>query len=258
MTDEIKQLIEVVRHLRSENGCPWDRAQTHSSIRRCLIEEAGEFLDAVEAADYEGMQEELGDLLLQVVLHAQMADEAGHFDFQAVAGCEKEKLLRRHPHVFGTATAGTAAEARHRWEQSKVGEAGAQSRRQSAMDGVPRSLPALARAAKALQKAEKSGFAWPSQEAVLDKVDEELAEVKAALQSGDAEAIRAELGDLLLAVTSLCHAQKIEAEEALQEAIRTFMQRFRKMEEEGGKQGKKLGELSETELVRLWRWAKDE
>lgn len=258
MHDEMSQLIEVVRQLRSENGCPWDRAQTHLSIRRCLIEEAGEFLDAVEAADVEGMREELGDLLLQVVLHAQMAAEAGHFDIQGVAGSEKEKLLRRHPHVFGQVRADDAAAALHSWEQSKLGEAGAQSRRQSVMDGVPRSLPALARAAKALHKAEKCGFAWPSEAAVLDKVDEELAEVKAALRSGDAAAARAELGDLLLAVTSLCRWHKIEAEEALQEATGTFMRRFRQVEAECSRLGRSPGELTGDELGRLWDRAKAE
>ncbi len=254
---EMERFAGIVRQLRSENGCPWDKVQTHRSLRRCLVEEAGEFLDAVENDDFEGMQEELGDLLLQVVLHAQIASEEGKFTLEDVARGECEKLLRRHPHVFAGEKAASAAEALKSWERSKIGEAGSQQKRLSLMDGVPRSVPALSRAQKTLSKAGKSGFEWNSVVEVLEKIEEELQEVKDALREGDPVHLEEELGDLLFTVVNLCRWQKIEAEESLQQAIGKFISRFCRLEGEALQQGKSLEQLSATELKSLWEKAKN-
>ena len=253
---EIDRFVEIVRQLRSDNGCPWDKAQTHLSLRRCLVEEAGEFLDAVEEGDFEGMREELGDLLLQVVLHSQLASEAGKFTFADVANEECEKLLRRHPHVFADKKVSSASEALRSWESSKLDEPGRQQKRLSAMDGLPRSLPALSRAQKALSKACKSGFEWESMAAIVEKVKEELAEVEEACQDGKRMHLEEEIGDLLFSIVSLCQWQKIEAEEALQKAIGKFSTRFRAVEGAALQQEKKLTQLTSAELKNLWEKSK--
>ncbi len=253
---EMERFAGIIRQLRSENGCPWDKAQTHRSLRRCLVEEAGEFLDAVENDDFEGMQEELGDLLLQVVLHAQIAAEEGKFTLEDVARAESEKLLRRHPHVFAGQTVTSAAEALKSWERSKIGEAGSQEKRLSVMDGVPRSLPALSRAQKTLSKAGKSGFEWNSVAEVVEKIEEELQEVKEAIAEGNPLHLEEELGDLLFTVVSLCRWQKIEAEESLQQATGKFIKRYRLMEEDVRQQKKSIEQCSSLELKKLWEKAK--
>lgn len=250
--NEMERFAGIVRQLRAENGCPWDRAQTHRSLRRCLVEEAGEFLDAVENDDFEGMQEELGDLLLQVVLHAQIASEEGKFTLEDIARAECEKLLRRHPHVFAGQKAATAAEALKSWERSKIGETGSQQKRLSAMDGVPRSVPALSRAQKTLNKAAKSGFEWSSVDEVVAKIEEELQEVKEALKEESPAHLEEELGDLLFTVVNLCRWKKIEAEESLQQAVGKFMSRFRRLESAARLQGKMLSDFSAMELKGLW------
>lgn len=255
--DEIDKFVAIVQQLRAEDGCPWDRAQTHLSLRRCLVEEAGEFLDAVEEGDYEGMQEELGDLLLQVVLHAQIADEQGKFSLQDVARAENAKLLRRHPHVFADQRANSPGEALQHWERSKAAEPEHSERRPSAMDGIPRSIPGLSRAQKTLSRASKGGFEWSALFDVLAKVEEELSEVKEALEKGAPAQVREELGDLLFTVVNLCRWQNVEAEEAMQEATGKFMRRMRVVEELASEQQKALRDCSLTELSCCWQAAKD-
>ncbi|MFA6928709.1 MAG: nucleoside triphosphate pyrophosphohydrolase [Lentisphaeria bacterium] len=254
---EIERFVGIVQQLRSEHGCPWDKAQTHRSLRRCLVEEAGEFLDAVEDSDTEAMQEELGDLLLQVVLHAQIASEEGVFTLEDVAREECEKLLRRHPHVFADHKVASPEEALKSWEKSKIGEAGSQQKRLSLMDGVPRSVPALSRAQKTLNKAGKNGFEWSSIADVVGKIDEELQEVKEALAEGDRKHLEEEVGDLLFTIVNLCRWQQFEAEEALQQAVGKFMRRFRMLEESARSRGKTLEQHSSRELQLLWEDAKN-
>lgn len=254
---EFLRLTEIVRRLRQPDGCPWDRAQTHESIRKNLVEETGEFLDALEDGNLEGIREELGDILLQVVFHAQMGAEAGEYTMEEICREEADKLIRRHPHVFGTAAkASSAKDALGSWERSKVGEAGEQSRRVSALDGVPRSMPGLSRAQKTLVKASRKGFRWQSDRDALAKVEEELSETKEALAQGDKAAFAREAGDLLFAVTSLCQTQDVEAEEALHNAIARFHRRFRSMEAETKAAGHSLGKNSPREWLRLWEKAK--
>ncbi len=254
---EFLRLTEIVRRLRQPDGCPWDRVQTHESIQKNLVEETGEFLDALEDGNLEGIREELGDILLQVVFHAQMGAEAGEYTMEEICREEADKLLRRHPHVFGKAAkASNAKDALGSWERSKMGEAGEQSRRTSALDGVPRSMPGLSRAQKTLVKASRKGFRWQSGRDALAKVDEELSEAKEALAQGDKAAFAREAGDLLFAVTSLCQTQDVEAEEALHNAIARFHKRFRSMEAETKAAGHSLEENSPQEWIRLWKKAK--
>lgn len=254
MNEEVTKLVEIVRRLRAPGGCPWDRAQTHDSIKKNLVEECGEFLDAVEEHDLAEMREELGDLLLQVVLHCQIADEAGHFNLEEVAREEADKLIRRHEHVFGARHAGDAAEALKIWENSKRHEGGAQARRHSVMDGVPRAMPGLARCQKALAKAAKNGFEWADVNGAAGKVEEEWNEVKEAIRSGDHAQIAEELGDLLCAAVKLCAMEHLEAEELMHRATLKFIRRFQAMEHMA--KGN-LKELTAEQWRCLWEAAKD-
>lgn len=254
---ELRRFVEIVKQLRSEHGCPWDKAQTHLSLRRCLVEECGEFLDALEEDDVAGMREELGDLLLQVVLHAQIAAEADNFDLEDVAGDACKKLLRRHPHVFAQEKADSPEQALLNWEKRKLEEPDKKKQRSSAMDGVPRSMPALARAQKTLGKAVKNGFQWQKQEQILDKIDEELGELKLALQKNQGAAVQEELGDLLFSLVSLSAWQGFEAEEAMQAAVAKFMRRFRNMEKSLKDTNQRLIDCRPDELLKLWQEQKN-
>lgn len=256
-TSEFQRLVDVVRRLREPDGCPWDRAQTHDSIKKNLVEESGEFLDALEDRNLEGMREELGDLMLQVVLHAQIAAEAGEFTIEEILKEESDKLIRRHPHVFGETHANNADEALKSWENSKVGEAGEQSRRTSVMDGVPRSMPGLSRAQKALVKAARNGFDWPTEKEALAKIDEELAETKEAIAEGDEKHIAEEAGDLLFTIVNLCRKHNLESEELLHASIAKFIRRFQYMEKATAQKGEILKENSIEEWNRLWKEAKN-
>ncbi|MBN2450881.1 MAG: nucleoside triphosphate pyrophosphohydrolase [Lentisphaeria bacterium] len=252
--DYVQELVGIMGRLRGEGGCPWDREQTHASLKRYLIEEAGELLDAIDDGDDAGMVDELGDLLLQLVFHCQIAGEEGRFDFQDAARSECEKMIRRHPHVFGDRRAPHAEAVIDQWEVIKREEKGGRGD-PSAVDGVPRSLPALHRAQKMLHKAGRSGFEWPDLGAVLEKVHEELAEVQAALAAGDPQTVREELGDLLLAVVNVCRWRRIEAEDALQQAVRKFESRFRRLEAMLAAEGKAMDRCTPGELLARWRVA---
>lgn len=255
---ELNRLIEVVARLRSPvNGCPWDSVQTNMSIRRYLIEEVGEYLDALEAGDDYAVKDELGDLLLQIVLNSQIAADEGRFNIQDVAKSEADKMIRRHPHVFGESSASTEEEYRRQWESIKHTEHGYRERK-SAIDGVPRSVPALARAQKMLSKASRAGFEWPSVKEALGKVDEELAEVHEAVEKGDSDAISEELGDLLFAIVKVCGLQDIQAEEILQSAIGKFSRRFRAMETNLLAEGvENMLSLSIEQKIAAWKKAKE-
>ena len=257
--DQICRLLDIIARLRDPvRGCPWDRVQTHLSLRRFLLEETAEYLDALEAGDPEAMCDELGDILLQVVLNAQIAAENGLFTMADVAQSEADKMLRRHPHVFAVdAPAAPASETalRRQWDDIKQREqAGRQPR--SALDGVPRSLPALARAQKTLTKAGQVGFEWPDFAAALAKVDEELAEVRAAAAGGDRDALAEELGDLLFTVVNLCRWQQLQAEDVLQDAIAKFRRRFSCLEKALAEQGQSPATSTREELLQAWKAAK--
>lgn len=230
----MNELLDIMRRLRDpEHGCPWDVEQNFATIAPYTIEEAYEVADAIQREDFTDLEDELGDLLLQVVFHSQMADEAGLFSFKDVAGGISEKLVRRHPHVFGDQDAQHADEVMDIWEAEKAREREGKGD-QSLMDGVTAGLPELLRAHKLQKKAAKAGFDWPDAEPVLDKLDEEMDEIRDAMESGDADALREEVGDLLFAVVNLARKLKVDSGRALREANAKFEQRFRAMEQESG------------------------
>ncbi|NMA98966.1 MAG: nucleoside triphosphate pyrophosphohydrolase [Phyllobacteriaceae bacterium] len=233
---DIARLIEIMAALRNpDGGCPWDLEQDFRSIRHYTIEEAYEVADAIEREDFGDLREELGDLLLQPIYHAQMASEAGHFDIGDVIYSITDKLIRRHPHVFGDTEAGNSAASEQRWEAIKAQERAAKAARKgdeepSILDDVPQVLPALARAEKLTKRVAKVGFDWPDLPAVREKITEELAEVAEAEASGDADALREEIGDLLFAVANLARKAGVDPEAALRDANSKFTRRFHYVE----------------------------
>ncbi|WP_137151943.1 nucleoside triphosphate pyrophosphohydrolase [Devosia sp. FKR38] len=233
---DLSRLIEIMAALRNPvGGCPWDLEQDFASIRHYTIEEAYEVADAIEREDFDDLREELGDLLLQPIYHAQMASEAGYFDIGDVIQAITEKLIRRHPHVFGEEAARNAEMAKGQWEAIKVQERAAKAACKgdttpSLLDDVPQVLPALARAEKLTKRAAKVGFDWPDLAAVRAKVEEELAEVVEAEASGNAAAVHEEIGDLLFAVANLARKAGVDAEGALRDANLKFTRRFHHVE----------------------------
>ena len=250
---DIQPLVDVMRTLREPGGCPWDREQTHASIRSNMIEEVYEYLEAVDAEDTEGMREELGDILMQIVFHARMAEEAGRFDLQDVIDEVVDKLIRRHPHVFGETKVAGSDEVLVNWEAIKKTE---KTERKHVLDGVTQGLPALLRAYKLQSKAAKVGFDWPDVKGVWDKVQEELAELQEALASGDRAAAENELGDVLFAIVNYARHQKIEPEVALNGTNNRFAKRFAHVESCVEESGKAWQDFSLDELDQFWDEAK--
>jgi MazG family protein len=252
MVSPIDRLKQIVERLRSPDGCPWDREQTHASLQPHIIEECYELIDAIDDQDDQGMKEELGDILLQVVLHAQMASEEGRFDFDSVAEVISEKLIRRHPHVFGDTKLATSDAVLLQWDAIKRGE---KTDRESALDGVPRGLPGLAKAQKMQSKAARVGFDWPDAVGPLEKVKEEIGEIE---QAGTGEKLAEELGDLLFSVVNFARKNQLDAEELLQAANRKFSDRFRKMEALAAARGLNFSSLTLSEMDQLWNEVKAE
>ena len=250
---DIQPLVDVMRTLREPGGCPWDREQTHASIRSNMIEEVYEYLEAVDAEDTEGMREELGDILMQIVFHARMAEEAGRFDLQDVIDEVVDKLIRRHPHVFGETKVTGSDEVLVNWEAIKKTE---KTERKHVLDGVTQGLPALLRAYKLQSKAAKVGFDWPDVKGVWDKGQEELAELQEALASGDRAAAENELGDVLFALVNYARHQKIEPEVALNGTNNRFAKRFAHVESCVEASGKAWQDFSLDELDQFWDEAK--
>lgn len=262
-------LLAVMERLRAPGGCPWDREQTHLSLLPYLVEEAYEFIEAAERGDALHMREELGDVLLQVVFHAQVAKEGGAFDIDGVIGDIAAKLIRRHPHVFGEATADTAEAVVTQWDAIKKAERkgeGAEERK-SLLDGIPRGLPALPKALKISERAVKAGFEWPDWRGVAEKVREELAEFEAeasALEKDDPErdatrvreAMEMELGDLLFAVVNLGRRVGLDPGRALSRSSAKFTARWRAMEAMAEAQGAPLAGRKVEDLEALWQRAK--
>lgn len=248
----LEELIAVIAKLRAPDGCPWDRAQTHSTLRPNMLEEAYEAVDAIDDNDMAHLREELGDVLLQVVLHSQIASENGDFTIEDVAKELKEKLIHRHPHVFGSAKIDTADDVKDAWDKLKAEE---KTERKSAMDGISRCQAALISAQKISKKAVKTGFEWPSEESLYECIMSEFAEFKQAKEEGDKVHMEEEFGDILFATVNLARWNKIDAEQALLKANKKFEMRFRKMEELATKP---LNEYSFEEFDALWRQAKKE
>lgn len=250
--ENLETLIDVISVLRSPEGCPWDREQTHKSLKRNMLEEAYEAVDAMESGDMKHLKEELGDVLLQVLLHAQIASEEGAFAIDDVAEVLKDKLIHRHPHVFGDTKVSNSNDVIENWDKLKLEE---KPHRTSAMDGISKSQSALMSAQKISKKAVKTGFEWPDENSLYECIYSEFEEFKEAKEEQDKEHMEEELGDILFAVVNLARWNKIDAEQALLKANKKFMTRFRKMEELAVKP---LEEYSFEEYDALWRQAKSE
>jgi nucleoside triphosphate diphosphatase len=232
MIRPIDRLIAIMARLRDPvRGCPWDKEQDFATIAPYTIEEAYEVADAIERADLAGLKEELGDLLLQVVFHARMAEEAGHFAFDDVAAAISDKMVRRHPHVFGDADIGSVAAQNEAWEAHKAAERQQAGAADSVLDGVALALPALLRAAKVSRRAARIGFDWPDADSVIDKIEEELDEIEDEIDDDAPKAVlEEEVGDLLFAAANLARKLEIEPETALRRATAKFERRFRQVE----------------------------
>lgn len=251
--EPVARLRAIVSLLRSPEGCPWDREQTHESLRAGLLEEACEAIDAISNADDANLREELGDLLLQVVFHTDLASERGAFTLEDAAQHTCEKLIRRHPHVFGNVDAADTQAVLRQWEQIKREEKG---ERASIMEGIPRALPALIRAANIQKKAARVGFDWPDTAGVIDKFREELAELSMEIDSGDPKKLEHELGDILFTAVNMARKLGVEPELALEHANQRFIARFQHMEKSAAAANQKLENLAPEELENLWREAK--
>ena len=250
----ISDLLVIMEKLRSPEGCPWDKEQDHKSILSCLIEETYEFIDAVDNEDLENMREELGDLLLQVVFHAQMAKEKGHFDFEDVADAISEKLIRRHPHVFGEVQLEGSDAVVQQWEEIKKQEK--KDAPKSALSGVPNNLPALLKAQKIQKKAAQVGFDWPDAQGPAEKIREELVEFEKECNAGDTDKMEAEFGDLLFSVVNLGRKLKIDPEKALGRTNQKFVKRFLEIEKQIAADGKETKGLDLAALDQYWKKAK--
>ena len=253
----IDRLLAIMARLRDrERGCPWDREQTFATIAPYTIEEAYEVADAIERGDMAALKDELGDLLFQVVFHARMAEEAGHFGFDDVAEAIADKMERRHPHVFGDAETSSVAAQNEAWEAHKAAERQKRGAAASVLDGVALALPALLRAAKISRRAARIGFDWPDADEVIDKIDEELDELQDEMdEDGDPAVLEEEMGDLLFAAANLARKLDIEPETALRRATAKFERRFRRVEALAKERG--IGPDLEV-LEALWQEVKEE
>ena len=249
-------LVEIIAKLRSEDGCPWDRQQTHDSLKSGLIEEAYEVVDAVDEKKDEKLEEELGDLLMQVLLNAQIAQDDDGFNICGVIQKISEKLERRHPHVFGDVQINSTHEVVENWEAIKSQEHGNKDRK-SLMDGVPLHLPALMKARKVQTKASRVGFDWQKAEDVLEKVEEEMEELKASVNAADPQGMEEEIGDILFTIVNLSRFLDVEPEGALRRATAKFMRRFRQMEAEIAARGTNIIDYDLPALDELWEAAKE-
>ncbi len=247
------RLLEIMETLRRE--CPWDREQTFESLRSNTIEETYELADAITDRNMEGIKEELGDLLLHVVFYSKLGDEEGAFDFAGVANALCDKLIYRHPHIYGDIHASTPEEVLHNWEALKLRK---KKRKSGTLGGVPRSLPAMVKALRVGEKAAGAGFDWEKKEDVWQKVQEEIGEVNAEMVAGNRENLEGEFGDLFFALINACRLYGVDPESALERTNKKFIRRFNSMEEQAAREGRTLGELTLDEMEALWQQAKTE
>ncbi|HBG23331.1 MAG: nucleoside triphosphate pyrophosphohydrolase [Syntrophaceticus sp.] len=252
----LEPLLEVMDKLLSPDGCPWDRQQTHQTLKKYLIEETYEVIDAIDEEDMHKLCEELGDLLLQIVFHAGLAKRAGKFGIEQVISGITKKMVHRHPHVFGEAKVEEAAQVVELWEAIKQKEGNQEGQPKSLLAGVPNYLPALQKAQKVQSKAALVGFDWPDASEAALKVDEEWREVKSAWETEDLDKLQEELGDFIFAAVNTCRLLEFDAEETLRAAVDKFMSRFSFMEVRSGESGVPLAEMSLSQLDDLWDEAK--
>ncbi|MCS5613901.1 MAG: nucleoside triphosphate pyrophosphohydrolase [Candidatus Poribacteria bacterium] len=251
------RLVDVVATLRSDNGCPWDLAQTHESLKADLIEEAYELIEAIDAKVPKKICDELGDLLMQVMLHSQIATDRNEFGVDEVIENLTEKLVRRHPHVFGSVVATDENEVLENWEEIKRGEDGNKDRK-SSLDGIPHSLPSLQRAEKIQKRASRAGFDWDTTEDVLPKLQEEIDEIEESIRNDDITEIEMEIGDLLFSVVNLCRFLNVQPEEALRKSTRKFADRFQRMETTLERTNKTFKDYDLSTLDQIWEQVKQQ
>lgn len=250
LSKEFIKFYDLVKQLRNE--CPWDKEQTHESLRRCLLEETYEVLEAIDNNDKPELKKELGDLLLQVVFHAVLAEESNSFNMTEIMSAERKKLIERHPHIFSDVKVNGSEEVKANWEKLKKKEG-----RKSVLDGIPSELPALFKAYRIQEKASKVGFDWKESEPVFNKILEELNELKHNVESGSSvKEIEDEMGDLLFSIVNYSRFLKINPEDALRGTIEKFSNRFRKIEEKAKESGRELDSMTLTEMDKLWEEAK--
>lgn len=250
------ELVKIMKTLQAPGGCPWDREQTHESLKPYLIEETYELAEAIDSGKDEAIAEELGDVLLQVVFHAELAEREGKFTIDDVINGISKKMIRRHPHVFGDTDVENSSQVLTNWEEIKRQEKREKKAGGSVIDGLPANLPALIKARRIQEKVSRVGFDWSRTEEVMCKIEEELGELKEASANNDRAAIEEELGDLLFAVANLARFVSLCPEDALRKTIDKFARRFRYIETELPKRGKKLGEASLEEMDELWEEVK--
>ncbi len=250
---DFQDFVGVIARLREPDGCPWDREQTYQTLKRFVLEEAYEVLEAVDAGEPRQLCDELGDLMILVLMYARFAEEDSDFDIRDVIANVVEKLVRRHPHVFGDVTADTSEEVLKNWERIKRAE---RPERESVLDGVPASLPALMKATEVSKRVVRVGFEWPALDDVFGKLEEEIRELRVAVAAGDPEQQHAEIGDLLFTVANVARWLKVDPEEALRGMVARFATRFREVERLAAQAGKPLGEMGIDELDALWDQAK--
>lgn len=255
--DPFRRLVQIMERLRAPGGCPWDREQTHQSLKPYMIEEAHEALEAIDHGDDRAICEELGDVALQVVFHAQLAREDSRFTIDDVMEAICAKLIRRHPHVFGDIQADTPAEVLKNWEQIKKAEKADQGQTpKSAIEGVSRSLPALHRSHRLQEKAARVGFDWQAAHEAFPKIEEELEELRQAIAHEDASKVSEEMGDLLFSLVNYSRLSGFQAEELLHKAVDKFDARFRAMEHEIQQSGRDLREMTLEEMDAVWEQCK--
>jgi MazG family protein len=264
---KFERLVEIMTTLRGPNGCPWDKQQDFNSLKPMLVEEVYEVLEAIEHNDFDGLSEELGDLLLHVIFPAQLGKEAGQFDINTVIEKISEKLVRRHPHVFGDETASTPEEVIKNWEAIKAQEKAAKLKnrtpeQRSLLEGIPSKLPAIHEAHQISSRAARVGFDWPDVEGIFEKLQEEVGELREVIAAGNdanrRERLEDEIGDMLFVIVNIARYLKIDSESALKRANRKFKSRFQFMENELAKQGKTVEQVSLDEMEALWQRAKSE
>jgi MazG family protein len=264
---KFEKLVEIMATLRGPNGCPWDKQQDFNSLKPMLVEEVYEVLEAVEEKNFDGVSEELGDLLLHIVFHAQLGKESGQFDINTVLDKISEKLVRRHPHVFGDETASSPEEVIKNWEAIKAQEKAAKLKnrtpeQRSLLEGIPSKLPAIHEAHQISSRAARVGFDWPDVEGIFEKLQEEVRELREVIAEGDdggrRERLEDEIGDMLFVIVNIARYLKIDSESALKRANRKFKSRFQYMENELAKQGKTVEQVSLDEMEALWQKAKSE
>jgi MazG family protein len=264
---KFEKLVEIMAKLRGPDGCPWDKQQDFNSLKPMLVEEVYEVLEAVENNDSDGLSEELGDLLLHVVFHAQLGKETGQFDIDTVIGKISDKLVRRHPHVFGSETASTPEEVIKNWEAIKAQEKAEKLKNRTPeqrglLEGIPSKLPAIHEAHQISSRAARVGFDWPDVNGVFDKLQEEVRELQEVISSSGSDdkrdRLEDEIGDMLFVIVNIARYLKIDSESALKRANRKFKSRFQYMEKELAGQGKTLDQTSLDEMEALWQKAKSE